>query len=168
MKRSTLRRYWLIPAAAVLLAGASGCGMLQRPEARITGASLRDVTATDATMLFDVEVDNPYAVQLPLNDVDYSLASAGQKFLTGRAELDGAVPAGGSRTVGVPVRIRYVELIDAVKDARPGGTIPYDADLGLSVNVPALGPLRLPASRSGELRIPTAQGLLDRLRDLAR
>ena len=36
-------------------------------------------------------------------------------------DVQGRVPAKGSKVLGVPVRISYAELISAVKDARPGG-----------------------------------------------
>ena len=155
-------------AAAVLLAGVTGCGIMEKPTADITGMKLQDISATAATMLFDVKVNNPYTVPLPMSNLDYALSSGGEQFLTGQAEALGTVPAGGSKTLGVPVRISYLELINVVKGARPGSTIPYKADMGLSVDVPVLGTLRLPMSREGELAIPSAPGLLERLKDLAK
>ena len=158
----------LAATVAALLASATGCGMLQKPSAHITGVKVQDVKLTSATMLFDVKVDNPYTVPLPMSNVDYALSSQGQRFLTGKADVQGAVPARGSKVLGVPVRISYVELINAVKGARPGGTIPYTADLGLSVDVPALGPLRLPMSKEGQLTIPSAESLLERIKGLGK
>ena len=155
-------------AAAATLASATGCGILDKPSAEILGVRLQDVSLTDATMLFDVKVDNPYAVPLPLSNVDYALSSLGQQFLTGKADVQGSVPAGGSKDLAVPVRISFLELIRAVKGARPGSAIPYKADLGLSVDMPVTGPLRVPMSRQGELSIPSAPDLLDRLKDLAK
>ena len=154
--------------ALALLAAGTGCGILDKPSAHITGVKVQDVSLTNATMLFDVKVDNPYTVPLPMSNLDYALSSQGQRFLTGKADVQGTVPAGGSKTLGVPVRVSYLELINAVKGARPGATIPYKADMGLSVDVPALGPLRVPMSRDGELSIPSAPGLLERLKDLAK
>lgn len=154
--------------ATSILAGAAGCGLIERPTAQIAGAKLQDVGLSEATMLFDVKVDNPYTVPLPMTNVDYALASEGQRFLAGKADVQGEVPAKGSQVLGVPVRISYAGLLNAVKGARPGGTIPYTADLGLSVNVPALGPLRLPMSKEGQLTIPSAATLLDQLKGLAK
>lgn len=161
------KRCLVVAAVAMLLAGTAGCGMLQRPSARITGVKLRDVRTTDATMLFDVRVENPYTFALPISNVDYKLSSRGQQFLTGDADVQGTVPPEDSETVGVPVRISYVELINTVKGARPGATIPYRADLGLSLDAGALGRLRVPLSKEGELSIPSTGNLLDRLRDMA-
>lgn len=167
MKVNSAKAFVTVSAGIALLAATAGCGMLEKPTARITGVKLQDVQTTSATMLFDVQVDNPYTLDMPLSDVDYALTSQGQRFVAGEAEIAGAVPAGGSKTVGIPVRISYVELINAVKGAAPGVTIPYTADLGLSMDAPMLGRLRVPVSREGELTIPSTTGLLDRLRDLA-
>jgi len=168
MNRSIMKRCVIAMSAAALLVGATGCGMLTRPSAQVTGVDVRRVGLTEATMVFDVKVDNPYTVALPMSNLDYALSSRGVGFLTGEADVAGTVPAGGSKTLGVPVRISYRELIAAVRDARPGAVIPYRADLGLSVQAPALGPIRLPIRKDGELTIPSAPELLDRLKDLAR
>jgi len=153
---------------SVILAGAAGCGLIERPSVQIAGVKLQDVGLTNATMLFDVKVDNPYIVPLPMSNVDYVLSSQGQQFLTGKADVQGEVPAKGSKVLGVPVRFSYVELIKMVKGATPGGTIPYTADLGLSVNAPALGPLRLPMSKEGHINIPSASSLLEQIKGLAK
>ena len=168
MNITAAKRLVIAVVAAGALTGATGCGLLEKPTAHITGASLQDLGMTAATMLFDVEVSNPYTVPLPMSNVDYVLSSQGQQFLTGKADVQGSVLAGASKTLGVPVRISFPQLLDAVKGARPGDTIPYRADLGLSVDVPALGPLRVPMSRDGELSIPTTTDLLGRLKDLAK
>lgn len=161
------QRCVLAAIALVVAAGSGGCGLVQKPSAAITGVKLQEAGLREATMLFDVQVDNPYTAALPLTNLDYVLSSAGQTFLTGRADVQGTVPAGGSKTIGVPVRINYLDLVNVVKGARPGASIPYKADLGLSVNTPLLGDMRVPMSREGELTIPSTSTMLDKLKDLA-
>ena len=168
MKHATTSRGLLTIAALTCLLTSGGCGVLQKPTASITSVNLQSATLSEATMLFDVQVDNPYTAALPLTNLDYALSSQGQSFLTGTADVQGSVPAGGSKVIAVPVRINYLDLVNAVKGARPGGSIPYKADLGLSVNAPLLGNLRVPMSREGELAIPSTSSMLDTLRDLAR
>jgi LEA14-like dessication related protein len=87
---------------------------------QVAGVKVENISLTDATMLFDVQVDNPYSVPLPMSNVDYAVASQGQPFASGKADVQGTVPAGGSKTVGVPVKISYVELMKVVKGAAPG------------------------------------------------
>lgn len=152
--------------AAMLLAGAAGC--TGKPTASITGMKIQDISLTDATMLFDVKVDNPYMIAIPLSNLDYALASQGQQFLTGQAAMQGTIPAQSSKILGVPIKINYLKLIGAVKGARPGASIPYKADMGLSLDVPVMGAVRVPMSKEGQLDIPSPSGLLDKLKDLTK
>jgi LEA14-like dessication related protein len=154
---------WLLNSLlAVMCLAPAGCAQmremldLQTPQGRVTGVSLHDVSLEAATLLFDVEVENPYAVPLPLANLDYSLASAGQAFLAGKAALQGTVPAGSTKTVKLPAKVTFIELLKAVKDVRPGSLVPYLAELGLSVDVPSAGPLRLPLKKEGKLPVPAA------------
>ena len=160
--------FLLAVLAATAVAGSSGCSMIQRPGAEIVAAKLQTANLSQATMLFDVKVTNPYTVPLPLSNLDYSLASQGQKFLTGAADLQGDVPANGSKTLAVPLSISYLDLLNAVKGARPGGTIPYKADLGLSVKTPILGTMRLPMSQEGQIAIPSGSTVLGQLQGLVK
>ena len=150
-----------VVAAAFLLAALVGCEALDvltkapKPSAHVAGARLQDINVTSATMVFDVDVKNPYSVPLPLVNLDYRLASRGAQFLDGEAGLQGSVPAGGTKRLSLPARLTYKNLLTALKDVRPGSVVPYDAEFGLSVDTPA-GALRVPMAKSGNLPVPTA------------
>lgn len=149
-------------AAALMLSAAPvGCQSIKsalastdRPTANITGANLQNVSVDALSLVLDVDVSNPYAVALPVTGLDYKLASAGQQFLDGAAPSQGSIPAKGSRTLQVPVRIAYQPLMAVLTGVKPGGVVPYTADLALTVDAPALGPIRLPVSKEGKLPIP--------------
>ena len=128
---------------------------LSKPTARITGLSFQDVQLNSATLLFDVEVDNPYPVALPLMNLDYDLSTGSAAFLAGRADLQTTIPAKSSKTISLPAKINYIEMLRALKNVKLGSKIPYKADVGLSVDTPALGLLRLPLKKEGEVVIPT-------------
>ncbi|MCP4374917.1 MAG: hypothetical protein GY794_01855 [bacterium] len=151
---------------ALLLTGAAGCST--KPSASITGMKVQGISLTDATMLFDVKVDNPYMLPLPLSNLDYALASQGQQFLTGNADVQGTIPAKASKTLLIPIKINYLKLISAVKGAKPGAVIPYTAALGLSVKAPIMGPLRVPMSKEGQLTIPSTSSLLNKFKDITK
>jgi len=118
------------------------------------GLQFAEVTLTSATLLFDVEIENPYPVPLPLVNMDYSLTSNAQPFLAGKADLQSTIPAHGKEIVTLPATISYLDLIKAFQSVRPGSTISYHADLGLSVETPNLGLLRLPMKKNGEVLVP--------------
>lgn len=149
---------------SVLLAGLllwPGCAILQsllgatpQPSAKVTGVRIGDLSLSDLTLVFDVAITNPYSVPLPLVNVDYAVASLGQPFLQGQAPLQGDVPAGQSKTVSLPAKVVFVELLKLLQGVRPGAIIPYHGTLGLSVNAPLLGTLRLPLEKDGTLPVP--------------
>jgi LEA14-like dessication related protein len=141
---------------AIVLAVLAGCSA---PSAKLTGVSLTDIDLQSVTIVFNVELTNPNASALPLANVDYELSSQGNSFFTGEAPLQGEVPARGTKTVSLPARIAYAQLLTALANVKLGSVLPYKAQLGLSVNVPILGKLRLPVSREGNLPVPTAPGV---------
>jgi len=149
-------------ALGVCLAlGLGGCAAMEdllgarRPSARVVGVRLDNISLKSATMVFDVELANPYSTPLPLVNVDYRLASGGTPFLSGEAELQGTVPAGGKKTVALPAEVRYAGLLEALRQVKPGAVIPYQAELGLSVDAPGVGPQRLPLRKAGQLPVPS-------------
>ncbi|MBN1766045.1 MAG: LEA type 2 family protein [Sedimentisphaerales bacterium] len=139
----------------------SGCATLEsaltvrKPRVSLQGVKFEEITLKSATLLFDVEVENPYAVALPLVNLDYSLASQARPFLTGEADIASTIAPHDRESVSLPVTISYLDLLQALKGIKPGSVIPYSADIGLSVDTPGLGLLRLPMKKEGELSVPT-------------
>ena len=156
----TWQRYfvWVVVLATLFLTSCETIDQalnLQKPTARMTGLKFQDVNMDSATLLFDVEIDNPYPVALPLMSLDYGLSSGTESFLNGNAELQTTVPAKSKKTVSLPANINYLDMLKALKGIRPGSKIPYKADLGLSVDAPALGLMRLPLKKEGQIVLPT-------------
>jgi len=155
-----LKRYfvWAIILMTFFLTGCETMNNvlnLQKPTAQMKGLKFKDVKLNSATLLFDVEVNNPYPVALPLMNMDYGLSSGAEPFLNGNAKLQTTVPAKSKKTVSLPANINYVDMLKALKGIRPGSKIPYKADLGLFVDAPALGLMRLPLKKEGEIVLPT-------------
>lgn len=166
-------RHWLGIAALVCLAAGmlTGCAGLQKalnlekPRANLRGVQFDKITLEAATLLFDVEIENPYSVDLPLLDMDYDITSRGEKFLAGQADIQSTIPANQTRTISLPATIRFADFAQAIKGIRPGSTVPYRADVGVAVNAPVLGRIRLPLNREGELAVPTLTELSNFLSD---
>lgn len=160
MKIRVYRTMILIGMAGLLV----GCDALQalniqKPTASLKGLKFDKVTMEGATLLFDVEVDNPYPVALPLTNLDYGLTSGSKSLLSGKAEAAGSIPAKGSKTLTLPATVSYMDLLNAFKGIKPGVNIPYQAQLGLLMDTPATKGLRLPIAKEGELTVPTIPDL---------
>ena len=140
---------------------AAGCESIQqvmkvkKPTASLKAVGFENITLKSATLLFDVEIQNPYPVALPLLNMDYALATDGNKLLSGKADLQTTIPANDKRVVSLPATVSYLDLVKAFIGIRPGSKIPYKADVGLSVDTQALGQIRLPLNKTGELTTPS-------------
>lgn len=153
----------LLPLLAlILLPGLTGCESMNailagmdKPSASITGVRLQNLDLQGVTLVFDVDVKNPYTAPLPLVNIAYGLSTGTTKFLDGQADVQGSVPAKGSKTVQLPATVTFAGLLQTVSTLRPGALVPYTADLGLSVDAPGAGRLTLPMKKQGELPIPT-------------
>lgn len=161
MSHNSKRRRVVLGLVACGALGLSGCALLDsllgpsnRPTASLVGVRIADFSLTDLTVVLDVAVKNPYAVALPLANIDYAFASQGQPFLKGQAPLQGSIPARQSKTFSLPAKVVFGELLKLLTGVRPGSIIPYRASLGLSVNAPAVGMLRLPLEKDGTLPVP--------------
>jgi LEA14-like dessication related protein len=151
----------LLAAFALLAAMLAGCQSMQdmiggapKPTAHVVGTSIRGLSLENIVLLFDVEVENPYAASLPLIDLGYSLTSGGQKFLEGTLKPTGSIPAHGKQVIQIPATVPFSSLYAALKGVKPGAIVPYTADFRLGVDVPVLGRIDVPLSKSGELPVP--------------
>lgn len=154
MFTSIVRAALLLPLCLLSLA-CSAVGGLERPTATVKSMSLGEVTRAGLTMNFAVDVANPNKFDVPVTDSDYALKLAGVKVLDGKAKPDGALPAGGTRSLVVPVALTFENLLAAESAlVKTGGNVPYALDAGLTVGGGSalLGQsLRLPLNYSGTL-----------------
>jgi len=153
----------LVTFALLCLVLFGGCQSLQdiiggtpKPTAHVIGASIRGLSLENVVLLFDVEVENPYAASLPLADLRYSLASSGTRFAEGSMRPTGSIPARGKQVIQLPVTVQFASLFAALKGVKAGAVVPYTADVKIGVDAPVLGRVDVPFSKSGELPVPTA------------
>jgi len=125
------------------------------PDASLVGTRLTGLSLADATLEFEVEVKNYYAVGIPLTDVGYAVGSGGDVFASGRLTDAGSIPARGRRVVTLPIKVTFAEALRVLEGVRPGDVVPYKATMVLQGNAPGFGAVSLPLEKQGELPIPT-------------
>jgi LEA14-like dessication related protein len=142
-----------------------GCSVLgelgvPKPTFALKDVKFGAVDLKTATLLFDVEVENPYTVALPLLNMDYDLTTQQNPLFKGQADIATTIPAKEKKTISLPITLGYSEVVNALKslkDVRLGSTIPYNAAVGISSQAPVLGTIRIPIQKSGDLKIPSLQ-----------
>jgi LEA14-like dessication related protein len=150
-------------AAIALICAAlvAGCQSMQdmignapKPTAHVIGASIRGLSLQNIVLLFDIEVENPYAVALPLADLGYTLTSNGKNFLEGSMKPTGTIPSHGKQVLQVPATVQFSSLTSVLKGVKPGSVVPYTANFKIGVDTPVVGHVDVPLSKSGELPVP--------------
>jgi len=126
----------------------------QAPTAKVDGVGLSGLSLQSVVLDFDVAIANPYSFDLPMLGFDFGLSTGGQPFLNGDLESSWSIPARGSRVVQLPVSVDLLGLVQTVTSLRPGNVVPYDAEIGLKLDVPGAGPMRIPVRTSGRMPIP--------------
>jgi len=126
-----------------------------KPTARIVDLKFQDVQLDYVTLRFEIEVDNPYPVALPLERLNYSLTSGGYTFLTATAAHSVTIAPNSKELVSLPDEVIYSRLLRSL-NGKPGSTIPYRAEFQLWVEAPDLGPIKLLSRYEGLLSLPEA------------
>ncbi|MFO7781031.1 MAG: LEA type 2 family protein [Spirochaetia bacterium] len=157
-----------VVAVTVVLITA-GCASLseivERPTARVVAGEITALSFDRAEITFDVEVANPNPVRVRLAGIDYELFFEESSFLRGATEEELEIAANGTSTVRIPVGVGYAELIESVRSLSDRRETAYRLAAGVSVDVPALGRVRLPVERSGT--IPVVRAPRVRVRELS-
>ncbi len=157
MKQRKIQHTLCTLAGIICLIGCTNLQSLlkvERPTASLQGVRFDKVSLDSTNLLFDVEVQNPYPVDLPLLNMAYTVNSSGSKLFDGKADIQKLIPARDKATITLPATISYLDVFNALKSFKPGSNIPYQADVGLSFDAPALGVINIPISQKGEFAVP--------------
>jgi LEA14-like dessication related protein len=159
--RFTLKKLRPLTFILSVLVIVSSCDVLSvlnsnaKPSAQVVSTSIDGLDLQGLSLNFGVEIKNPYNVSIPLTQLTYALATEGQAFLSGQLdEKPGNIPAMGSQVVQIPVRINFKKAMQLVGSIKPGTSIPYRADLTISVDALGIGNFDIPLSKSGSVPVP--------------
>ena len=153
-----------LPILLALMLATSSCDTVKeiartmdpsKPTVSLASMDLVGLSLDGAELQFDLDVGNPYGVPLPVAGLDYALSSGGTSFLSGDTNWQGMIPAKGHQIIPLKAQVGFIETLRLLQSVRPGAIVPYVANLGVSVDAPGVGPLRLPVETSGQLPIPT-------------
>ena len=163
-----MRRRTSLFLAGILLivsAGCSGTGRQTRPSAKLIGIRFGELDRAALEVVFDIEIKNPYSVDMPLTSMTYRLCCKKCEFAAGSANPNTTIPAGTKQKISLPVRVHYghilrtLEDVEPIKGIEPGSKIPYKAELTISVDTQTLGEIEMPLKKSGKATLPYISGV---------
>jgi hypothetical protein len=72
----------------------------------------------------------------------------------------GWIAASGSTKLDLPVKVPYDFIVSLMKDLGGDWDIDYMMEVGLTVDLPAIGAFTIPLTTEGEIKLPTFRDLL--------
>ncbi len=88
---------------------------IPKPTAQIVKFDIESISLTDITLLFDVEISNPYPVKLNLSRVESAFFVENKQFFkTSTNKLN--IKAKGKETTRLLVNIKYADMANIVRD----------------------------------------------------
>lgn len=109
---------WVLALSIVFIA--AGCstlkGLAQKPKVNFHGLGVQGLSLSAATFVAQLEVENPNSFEIKVDHIDYGLKLNDKDMTAG--QVDETLKVGGRerKMVEIPVRIKYADLIRAVKE----------------------------------------------------
>jgi LEA14-like dessication related protein len=155
----------LLPLILVLALSISSCSVFQgfvnervkEPQVDFVGAKIAGLSFSGVDLLFDLKIKNPNKIGVKLAGLDYDLLLDGSSFLTGNQTRSIEIPSFGEEVIQLPVNLSFFDIYKTFQNLRDQGLSNYQIKCGFSFDLPVLGAVRIPVSKSGEfplIKIP--------------
>src|SRR5512139_3347488 len=105
-----MSRTRLIVVAACALPLVVGCSSLQRPEIRSVRPHVSAIDLRGVSLIFDVDVSNPYPIAMRAPKFDYAVDVEGNEFVKSQSPVEVDLPARQGGTLSLPARFEYADL----------------------------------------------------------
>jgi LEA14-like dessication related protein len=108
----------------LLLAGCTGL-FFDEPTVTLKEIHVRQLSLTDASLVFVAEIQNPNSYDLRLKSLDYTVHLSGQETGGGSLQKEIIVPASSSTPIEIPVSARFGGLGGIARMYISGQELPY-------------------------------------------
>lgn len=149
----------LLPLVLVLVLSISSCSVFQgfvkerikEPEVDFIGAKISALSFDGVDLLFDLRIQNPNNIGLKLAGFDYDFLLDGNPFVKGNQNKGIEIPSLGAENIQLPLTLKFTDIYQTFQNLREQGVSNYQIKCGFSFDVPVLGAIRIPVSKTGEL-----------------
>lgn len=142
----------------ILALGISSCSIfhsfikekVKEPQVDFVDAKISGLSFSGIDLLFDLKVKNPNKIGVKLAGFDYDLLLDGISFLTGNQTRGIEIPSLGEEVIQLPVSLSFLDIYRTFQNLRDQGLSNYQMKFGFSFEMPILGVIRIPVSKSGD------------------
>lgn len=146
----------LIPVTVLFLV-LVGCAALeqmvqiQKPQLNVDKVRLTGLSFDAVDLAFDVKIQNPNSLGINLAGFNYDFKLGAASFLQGRQDSQIVIQSLGESVLVFPLKLQFKDLYNAYQNLKNQDSTEYTMDFGLAFNLPILGPVNVPVSKSGHL-----------------
>ena len=129
---------------------------LKLPSINVEGLKVKNMTLAGADMELKLQMTNPNAFDLLLNNIDYALDINGRTWAKGVSNVQTQVSQKGESAIGIPISLDFAQIGLGVYQMLSGEqTLDYSLQGKLDVgsSLPLLKNAAIPLNRSGALNI---------------
>lgn len=126
--------------AAVMLSSCANVNSILRsvktPQVSLQSFDIESVSLQDITFIFNIAVNNPYPVNLTLDDVGFVVKVEGSQVLSIRTRKGLSIAAGRSMTTPVRVNIKFADIMRFVQNYTQKDYLNCVIDVDVAVPIP--------------------------------
>jgi len=143
----------------LIIIGFCSCSILQttisekvkEPKVDFIDAKISGLSFEKIDLLFDLKIFNPNSIGIKLAGLDYDFLLDGNRFIKGNQDKGIEIPSKGEENIQLPLSLAFMDIYQIFQNLRDKGMSNYQIKCGFSFDVPILGVVRIPVSKSGEV-----------------
>ncbi len=139
----------IVLLGTLMIAGCAGL-IFEEPTITLREIHVRQISLSDASLVFVAEIQNPNRYDLRLKSLNYTIYLNDRETGSGSLQKEISVPATSTAQVEIPVSARFGSLGDIAKMYISGGELPYRIE-GKALVKAGLFDRNFPFSRTGSL-----------------
>jgi len=121
---------------------------LIEPKVELQSVQVQDPTFSDATLVFQFQVENPNTVPLEVDSLNYNLQLNGKQFTEGSVSEGLKVGSQSTATLPLPIRVKYSDLAGSISSFLSQGSTPYQVQGAVR-----MGLFSIPFQKEGEVKL---------------
>lgn len=139
--------------AVMLAVGCSGplSKPLQEPKVQVRDLEITDASLGGIDAIVTLDINNPNDRRLSARGLSYELFVSGNQLVTGQDDKSISVPAFGSETIELPVRLSYFGLIETLPEILRTGSADYLVKGTIKTSIFNYA---IPFTKNGDFKLP--------------
>lgn len=134
-------------------------GSVEKPRVSIEQTRITDLSLKEATLTFDVRIENPNAVALSMDAYRYDFDVNGLDFIQGEQDRELTIEAETGSTIEIPVQLNYNELYELIGSLKNKDEIPFSFQSDFTFDLPLIGKKSFPLKKEGSFPAVRAPSL---------